>query len=87
VALSKASSASYGSGDYAPSYGGGGQGYSVESTLSTRCTNAGVSVLEVSRESQAFHRDMYKRYIIEHIDQGAYYYHKYFYNKGKRGID
>nr|XP_046166014.1 signal-induced proliferation-associated 1-like protein 2 isoform X2 [Oncorhynchus gorbuscha] len=81
VALSKASSASYGSGDYAPSYGGGGQGYSVESTLSTRCTNAGVSVLEVSRESQAFHRDMYKRYIIEHIDQGAYYYHKYFYNK------
>uniref|UniRef100_A0A8C7SBQ8 Signal-induced proliferation-associated 1-like protein 2 n=1 Tax=Oncorhynchus mykiss TaxID=8022 RepID=A0A8C7SBQ8_ONCMY len=81
VALSKASSASYGSGDYAPSYGGGGQGYSVESSLSTRCTNAGVSVLEVSRESQAFHRDMYKRYIIEHIDQGAYYYHKYFYNK------
>uniref|UniRef100_A0A8C7MPW9 Signal-induced proliferation-associated 1 like 2 n=1 Tax=Oncorhynchus kisutch TaxID=8019 RepID=A0A8C7MPW9_ONCKI len=81
VALSKASSANYGSGDYAPSYGGGGQGYSVESSLSTRCTNAGVSVLEVSRESQAFHRDMYKRYIIEHIDQGAYYYHKYFYNK------
>ncbi|XP_045074692.1 signal-induced proliferation-associated 1-like protein 2 isoform X4 [Coregonus clupeaformis] len=81
VALSKASSASYGSGDYAPNYGGGGQGYSVESSLSTRCTNAGVSVLEVPRESQAFHRDMYKRYIIEHIDQGAYYYHKYFYNK------
>uniref|UniRef100_A0A4W5MHG5 Signal-induced proliferation-associated 1 like 2 n=1 Tax=Hucho hucho TaxID=62062 RepID=A0A4W5MHG5_9TELE len=81
VALSKASSANYGSGDYAPSYGGGGQGYSVESSLSTRCTNAGVSVLEVPRESQAFHRDMYKRYIIEHIDQGAYYYHKYFYNK------
>uniref|UniRef100_A0A4W5KY39 Signal-induced proliferation-associated 1 like 2 n=1 Tax=Hucho hucho TaxID=62062 RepID=A0A4W5KY39_9TELE len=81
VALSKASSASYGSGDYAANYGGGGQGYSVESSLSTRCTNAGVSVLEVPRESQAFHRDMYKRYIIEHIDQGAYYYHKYFYNK------
>ncbi|XP_064803186.1 signal-induced proliferation-associated 1-like protein 2 isoform X2 [Oncorhynchus masou masou] len=81
VALSKASSASYGSGDYAANYGGGGQGYSVESSLSTRCTNAGVSVLEVPRESQAFQRDMYKRYIIEHIDQGAYYYHKYFYNK------
>ncbi|XP_071244497.1 signal-induced proliferation-associated 1-like protein 2 isoform X4 [Salvelinus alpinus] len=81
VALSKASSASYGSGDYAANYGVGGQGYSVESSLSTRCTNAGVSVLEVPRESQAFHRDMYKRYIIEHIDQGAYYYHKYFYNK------
>ncbi|KAJ8002318.1 hypothetical protein DPEC_G00178630 [Dallia pectoralis] len=81
VALSRASSANYGSGDYAPNYGGGGQGYTIESSLSTRCTNAGVSVLEVPRESQAFHRDMYKRYIIEHVDQGAYYYHKYFYNK------
>ncbi|XP_010871360.2 signal-induced proliferation-associated 1-like protein 2 isoform X1 [Esox lucius] len=81
VALSRAISANYGSGDYAPNYGGGGQGHTMESSLSTRCTNAGVSVLEVPRESQAFHRDMYKRYIIEHVDQGAYYYHKYFYNK------
>ncbi|KAL1006159.1 hypothetical protein UPYG_G00068640 [Umbra pygmaea] len=90
VALSRASTNNYGSGDYATNYGGGGQGYSIESSLSTRCTNAGVSVLEVPRESQAFHRDMYKRYIIEHVDQGAYYYHKYFYNKDHQnyfGID
>ncbi|KAM3865353.1 signal-induced proliferation-associated 1-like protein 2 [Diretmus argenteus] len=61
-------------------YGGGGEGYNnVESTLSSHCTNAGVSVLELP--SQVFPRDMMKRYNIEHVDQGAYYYHKYFYNK------
>ncbi|KAM4603434.1 signal-induced proliferation-associated 1-like protein 2 isoform 2-T2 [Polymixia lowei] len=72
LALTKANSAIYGS---------GGDGYSIDSTLSSHCTNAGVSVLEGSRESQAFPRDMMKRYTIEHVDQGAYYYHKYFYNK------
>lgn len=74
LALNRANSATYGS---------GGEGYSLESTLGTHCTNTGVSVLEVSRESQAFPRDMMKRCTIEHVDQGAYYYHKYFYNKGK----
>ncbi|XP_062303840.1 signal-induced proliferation-associated 1-like protein 2 isoform X1 [Osmerus eperlanus] len=72
LALPKANSATYGS---------VGEAYTLESTLSTRCTNAGVSVLEMPRESQAFPRDMMKRYTIEHVDQGAYYYHKYFYNK------
>ncbi|KAM4592151.1 signal-induced proliferation-associated 1-like protein 2 isoform 3-T4 [Odontesthes bonariensis] len=54
---------------------------SFESSLSSHCTNAGVSVLEVPRENQPIHREKVKRYIIEHIDLGAYYYHKYFYGR------
>ncbi|KAJ8378837.1 hypothetical protein AAFF_G00234060 [Aldrovandia affinis] len=61
--------------------GGGAESCSFESSLSSHCTNAGVSVLEVPRESQPIHREKVKRYIIEHIDLGAYYYHKYFYNR------
>ncbi|XP_073776422.1 signal-induced proliferation-associated 1-like protein 2 isoform X3 [Danio rerio] len=63
------------------SYTAGGENCSFESSLSSHCTNAGVSVLEVPRESQAIHREKVKRYIIEHIDLGAYYYHKYFYGR------
>ncbi|XP_073729614.1 signal-induced proliferation-associated 1-like protein 2 isoform X2 [Misgurnus anguillicaudatus] len=62
-------------------YTGGGENCSFESSLSSHCTNAGVSVLEVPRENQPIHREKVKRYIIEHIDLGAYYYHKYFYGK------
>ncbi|XP_043107963.1 signal-induced proliferation-associated 1-like protein 2 [Puntigrus tetrazona] len=64
-----------------------GDNYSIESTLSSHCTNAGVSVLEMSRENYssrenyAVPRDCIKRYIIEHIDMGAYYFHKFFFNK------
>jgi len=60
---------------------------SFESSLSSHCTNAGVSVLEVPRENQPIHREKVKRYIIEHIDLGAYYYHKYFYGRGKEFFD
>ncbi|KAJ8250720.1 hypothetical protein COCON_G00226420 [Conger conger] len=56
-------------------------GCSFESSLSSHCTNAGVSVLEVPRDNQPLHREKLKRYVIEHIDLGAYYYHKYFYGK------
>lgn len=73
IALSRASSSSSSS----------GEGCSFESSLSSHCTNAGVSVLEVPRESQPVHREKVKRYIIEHIDLGAYYYRKFFYGKGK----
>ncbi|XP_048059893.1 signal-induced proliferation-associated 1-like protein 2 isoform X3 [Megalobrama amblycephala] len=62
-------------------YSAGGENCSFESSLSSHCTNAGVSVLEVPRESQAIHREKVKRYIIEHIDLGAYYFHKYFYGR------
>ncbi|TRY92566.1 hypothetical protein DNTS_029568 [Danionella cerebrum] len=72
ISLSRSNSATYST---------GGENCSFESSLSSHCTNAGVSVLEVPRESQAIHREKVKRYIIEHIDLGAYYYHKYFYGK------
>uniref|UniRef100_A0A4W4HCX8 Signal induced proliferation associated 1 like 2 n=1 Tax=Electrophorus electricus TaxID=8005 RepID=A0A4W4HCX8_ELEEL len=71
-------------------YSGGGENCSFESSLSSHCTNAGVSVLEVPRENQPIHREKVKRYIIEHIDLGAYYYHKYFYGKDHQnyfGVD
>ncbi|KAK7902214.1 hypothetical protein WMY93_018983, partial [Mugilogobius chulae] len=63
------------------SYPGVSESCSFESSLSSHCTNAGVSVLEVPRENQPIHREKVKRYIIEHIDLGAYYYHKFFYGK------
>ncbi|XP_072533663.1 signal-induced proliferation-associated 1-like protein 2 [Salminus brasiliensis] len=71
-------------------YSGSGENCSFESSLSSHCTNAGVSVLEVPRENQPIHREKVKRYIIEHIDLGAYYYHKYFYAKDHQnyfGVD
>ena len=39
--------------------------------------------MEVPRESQPIHREKVKRYIIEHVDLGAYYYRKFFYGKGR----
>ncbi|XP_076142171.1 signal-induced proliferation-associated 1-like protein 2 isoform X2 [Alosa pseudoharengus] len=72
ISLSRANSTTYNI---------GGESCSFESSLSSHCTNAGVSVLEVPRENQPIHREKVKRYIIEHIDLGAYYYHKYFYGR------
>ncbi|KAM4770946.1 signal-induced proliferation-associated 1-like protein 2 [Rhinophrynus dorsalis] len=67
-----------------------GESCSFESSLISHCTNAGISVLEVPRENQPIHREKVKRYVIEHIDLGAYYYRKYFYGKEHQnyfGID
>ncbi|XP_029449720.1 signal-induced proliferation-associated 1-like protein 2 isoform X2 [Rhinatrema bivittatum] len=67
-----------------------GESCSFESSLSSHCTNAGVSVLEVPRENQPIHREKIKRYIIEHVDLGAYYYRKFFCGKEHQnyfGID
>lgn len=75
ISLSRANSANY---------SGISESCSFESSLSSHCTNAGVSVLEVPRENQPIHREKVKRYIIEHIDLGAYYFRKYFYGRGKR---
>ncbi|XP_072247393.1 signal-induced proliferation-associated 1-like protein 2 isoform X2 [Leuresthes tenuis] len=72
ISLSRVNSANYSSVS---------ESCSFESSLSSHCTNAGVSVLEVPRENQPIHREKVKRYIIEHIDLGAYYYHKYFYGR------
>ncbi|XP_061816884.1 signal-induced proliferation-associated 1-like protein 2 isoform X2 [Nerophis lumbriciformis] len=72
ISLSRANNANY---------SGVSESCSFESSLSSHCTNAGVSVLEVPRENQPIHREKVKRYIIEHIDLGAYHYHKFFYGK------
>ncbi|XP_027626660.1 signal-induced proliferation-associated 1-like protein 2 [Tupaia chinensis] len=80
IALSRASSAPLGA----------GESCSFEASLSSHCTNAGVSVLEVPRESQPVHREKVKRYVIEHIDLGAYYYRRFFHGKEHQnyfGID
>uniref|UniRef100_A0A8C4HSG7 Signal-induced proliferation-associated 1 like 1 n=1 Tax=Dicentrarchus labrax TaxID=13489 RepID=A0A8C4HSG7_DICLA len=51
----------------------------LDATLTTHFTNAGVAVLEASKDGQSQHADRSKRYIVEHVDLGAYYYRKYFY--------
>ncbi|XP_075387863.1 signal-induced proliferation-associated 1-like protein 1 isoform X2 [Tenrec ecaudatus] len=71
ISLSKSSSGSF----------GGCESASFESTLSSHCTNAGVAVLEVPKESVVLHLDRVKRYTVEHVDLGAYYYRKFFYQK------
>jgi len=50
-------------------------------------TNATVSVLEACRETQVLSQKLMRNYDIEHIDLGAKYYLKYFYNRGKRWCD
>ncbi|MGH0142853.1 UNVERIFIED_CONTAM: hypothetical protein FKN15_014388 [Acipenser sinensis] len=59
--------------------GGSGEGGPLESSLGSHCTNAGVAVLEVPKESQAQHNERVKKCILEHVDLGCYYYRKYFY--------
>ncbi|KAB0374530.1 hypothetical protein FD755_013022 [Muntiacus reevesi] len=72
ISLSKSNSGSF----------SGCESASFESTLSSHCTNAGVAVLEVPKENLVLHLDRVKRYIVEHVDLGAYYYRKFFYQKG-----
>uniref|UniRef100_A0A8C6UUM4 Signal-induced proliferation-associated 1 like 1 n=1 Tax=Neogobius melanostomus TaxID=47308 RepID=A0A8C6UUM4_9GOBI len=51
----------------------------LDSTLTSHFTNAGVAVLEAPKDGPSQHTDRSKRYIVEHVDLGAYYYRKYFY--------
>lgn len=51
----------------------------LDSTLTSHFTNAGVAVLEAPKDGPSQHADRSKRYIVEHVDLGAYYYRKYFY--------
>uniref|UniRef100_A0A669CVS4 Signal-induced proliferation-associated 1 like 2 n=1 Tax=Oreochromis niloticus TaxID=8128 RepID=A0A669CVS4_ORENI len=51
--------------------------------LSIRRTNASISVLEFSGGTRAFDQNLMNNHDIEHIDLGARYYLKYFYNQGK----
>ncbi|XP_069494704.1 signal-induced proliferation-associated 1-like protein 1 isoform X3 [Ambystoma mexicanum] len=71
LSLSKSNSGSF----------SGCENASFESALNLHCANAGVAVLEVPKENMVLHIDRAKRYIVEHVDLGAYYYRKYFYQK------
>lgn len=51
--------------------------------LSTHRTNASISVLEFRGGTRAFDQHLMNNHDIEHIDLGARYYLKYFYNQGK----
>uniref|UniRef100_A0AAY4BWX5 Signal-induced proliferation-associated 1-like protein 1 n=1 Tax=Denticeps clupeoides TaxID=299321 RepID=A0AAY4BWX5_9TELE len=67
------------------SIGSGGSGSSgsedgsMESSVNTHFANNGVAVLEAPKDGQSLHAERGKRYIVEHVDLGAYYYRKYFY--------
>ncbi|XP_066464482.1 signal-induced proliferation-associated 1-like protein 1 isoform X3 [Eleutherodactylus coqui] len=71
VSLSKSNSGSF----------SGCENSSFESTMSSHCANAGLAVIEVPKENLVLHIDRAKRHIVEHVDLGAYYYRKYFYQK------
>ncbi|XP_040262070.1 signal-induced proliferation-associated 1-like protein 3 isoform X2 [Bufo bufo] len=58
----------------------GTEGGILEPSLSIYCTNASISVLEVSREMQKTQGRL-KHYSIEHVDLGARYYQDYFHGK------
>ncbi|MFT7803471.1 signal-induced proliferation-associated 1-like protein 3-like [Arapaima gigas] len=53
----------------------------VEPSLSMRCSNASVSVLEVPMEQQITRLERLKHYSIELVDQGARYYRDYFHGR------
>ena len=56
----------------------------LDATLTTHFTNAGVAVLEAPKDGPSQHADRSKRYIVEHVDLGTYYYRKYFYLRGEQ---
>ncbi|XP_068106926.1 signal-induced proliferation-associated 1-like protein 3 isoform X2 [Hyperolius riggenbachi] len=58
----------------------GSEGGFMEPSLSMYCTNASISVLEVSKEVQKTQGRL-KQYSIEHVDLGARYYQDYFHGK------
>ncbi|CAI9557555.1 unnamed protein product [Staurois parvus] len=58
----------------------GSEGGFLEPSFSMYCTNASISVLEVSKEIQKTQGRL-KQYSIEHVDNGARYYQEYFHSK------
>ncbi|KAL2082770.1 hypothetical protein ACEWY4_022588 [Coilia grayii] len=84
--ISPTKQGSIGSGGSSSSGGGGGGGGgsagedgSLDLPASSHMSNAGVAVLEAPKDGQGLHSERGKRYIVEHVDLGAYYYRKYFY--------
>ena len=43
-----------------------------------------MAVLEAPKDGQGQHTERAKRYIVEHVDLGSYYYRKYFYLRGEQ---
>ncbi|XP_070705024.1 signal-induced proliferation-associated 1-like protein 1 isoform X2 [Pempheris klunzingeri] len=70
---------SIGSGGSSSNSSGSTEEGPLDATLTTHFTNAGVAVLEASKDGPSQHADRSKRYIVEHVDLGTYYYRKYFY--------
>uniref|UniRef100_A0A665U6R7 Signal-induced proliferation-associated 1 like 1 n=1 Tax=Echeneis naucrates TaxID=173247 RepID=A0A665U6R7_ECHNA len=70
---------SIGSGGSSGNSSGNAEEGPLDATLTTHFTNAGVAVLEAPKDGPSQHADRSKRYIVEHVDLGAYYYRKYFY--------
>lgn len=75
---------SIGSGGSSSNSSGSTEEGPLDATLTTHFTNAGVAVLEASKDGPSQHADRSKRYIVEHVDLGAYYYRKYFYLRGEQ---
>lgn len=50
-----------------------------EFIFSFYCINVGVVVFEVFKENLVLYLDRVKRYIVEYVDLGVYYYRKFFY--------
>lgn len=75
---------SIGSGGSSSNSSGSTEEGPLDANLTTHFTNAGVAVLEASKDGPSQHADRSKRYIVEHVDLGAYYYRKYFYLRGER---
>lgn len=75
---------SIGSGGSSSSSSGNTEEGPLDAMLTSHFTNAGVAVLEAPKDGQSQHSDRSKRYIVEHVDLGAYYYRKYFYLRGEQ---
>uniref|UniRef100_A0A8D3BY55 Signal-induced proliferation-associated 1 like 1 n=1 Tax=Scophthalmus maximus TaxID=52904 RepID=A0A8D3BY55_SCOMX len=76
--ISPAKQGSIGSGGSSSNSGSTEEG-PLDAILNTHFTNAGVAVLEAPKDGPSQHADRSKRYIVEHVDLGTYYYRKYFY--------
>uniref|UniRef100_A0A3P8SET5 Signal-induced proliferation-associated 1 like 1 n=1 Tax=Amphiprion percula TaxID=161767 RepID=A0A3P8SET5_AMPPE len=77
--ISPVKQGSIGSGGSSNNSSGSTEEGPLDTTLTTHFTNAGVAVLEAPKDGPSQHADRSKRYIVEHVDLGAYYYRKYFY--------
>lgn len=84
VSSSSSQPGSIGSGGSSSNSSGSTEEGPLDAILTNHFTNAGVAVLEVTKDGPSQHADRSKRYIVEHVDLGTYYYRKYFYLRGEQ---